>query len=186
MSEFKNILTDRLKADWQGNMALFYFLILCPAEIFLIYPGTDLALSSSLISSPGWSSILSDRSGAGRREKGGISKSFWSLFYWWDLVGNNTRTMPQTSSAIFSILMKQKRNILGQTSSTASHRAPTSLVLWWMHSSQCFGPIFCKFKNIFYFSHDIFLMVIELPAPLLHVYDSISEHEKLIEANELV
>ena len=63
---------------------------------------------------------------------------------------------------------------------------PTSLVLWWMHSSQCFGPIFCKSKNIFYFSHDVFLMVIELPAPLLHVYDSISEHEKLIEANELV
>ena len=29
-------------------------------------------------------------------------------------------------------------------------------------------------------------MVIELPVPRLHVYDSISEHEKLIEANELV
>ena len=56
MSEFKNILTDRRTEDsLTANMALFYFLIPGPGqgertEIFLIYPGRDLALSSSLIS----------------------------------------------------------------------------------------------------------------------------------------
>ena len=126
MSEFKNILTDRLKADWQGNMALFYFLIpclpACPAgrekwNIFNLSRQRFSVIFLSDLRSQG-RIILSGRAG------GGISKSFWSLFYWWDLVGNNTETMPQTSSAIFSILMKQKRNILGQTSRTASHRTP--------------------------------------------------------------
>ena len=98
--KFKNILTDRLKADWQGNMALFYFLIPgLPAlpgersEIFLIYPARPARHRFSFIFlsdlRAGWTNrILSGVSRAG----GGSSKSFWSLFYWWDLVGNNTGT----------------------------------------------------------------------------------------------
>ena len=88
----------------------------------------------------------------------GISKSFWSLFYWWDLVGNNTRTMPQTSSAIFSILMKQKRNILGQTSTNSFSPAPTSLVLWLMHIwSRIFPSFFLQVKKYFLFFSWYFL-----------------------------
>ena len=130
MSEFKNILTDRLKAAWQPTWLCFIFSFparpqhTAESEIFLIYPATSQAqiwryLPSHLFNMERQHFIRPKR-GAGS----GISKSFWSLFYWWDLVGNNTRTMPQTSSAIFSILMKQKRNILGQTSRTASHRSP--------------------------------------------------------------